>query len=392
MVPRQSRRSDAICWQPAATNCNLFDEFRFFNARTKMSLLLLVTLACTGLLAEQGSATTLLFDSGREGYRRYRIPALLTTRQGAVLAFCEGRKAGGGLLGDIDIVMKRSDDSGKTWSPLVVIADDGPHTLGNPCPVVDQQDGTIWLGLTRSHGEDTEEAIVAGKSRETTRVLVTFSKDDGKTWAPLRDISTAARKPNWTWYGTGPGVGIQLAKGRLLIPCYHAEAGTQIYRSHMIWSDDRGQSWKYGDAIGEMCSECQVAERKDGSLLLSARTMTGKGQRTTALSKDGGATWSAATLDANLYDPGCQASLFRSGGTGESLWLYSHPAGPNGRRELTVRQSSDEGRTWSNGQRLRGGDSQYSCLALLPDRSVGCLYDCWVDGNYRLFFVRFQQE
>jgi sialidase-1 len=347
--------------------------------------------------SEKEPATTLLFDSGQEGYKRYRIPALLTTSGGTVLAFCEGRKGGGGLLGDIDIVLKRSSDSGKTWQPLQIVADDGPHTLGNPCPVLDQHDGTIWLALTRSHGMDTEESITAGMSRETTRVFLTFSKDDGKTWSPLREISATTRQPNWTWYGTGPGIGIQLKSGRLLIPCYHAEAETEIYRSHMIYSDDHGTTWKLGSTVGEMCSECQVAERSDGTLVLSARTMKGQQQRTVALGKDAGQTWSPTERDPNLYDPGCQANIFRLTLGGQkkeekNRWLYSHPAGPEGRRNLTVRLSYDEARTWPVGKVLRPGDSQYSCLAVLPDRSLGCLYDCWVNGNYRLYFARFSLD
>lgn len=365
----------------------------FFRSCRFVALLGLLSIgwACTEA-AEP--TTTLLFDSGREGYRRYRIPALLTTPRGIVLAFCEGRKDGGGLTGDIDIVLKRSTDGGKTWQPLEVVAYGGPHTLGNPCPVVDGSDGTIWLALTRSHGSDTEAAIVAGQGRETTRVLLTSSRDDGKTWDPPRDLTAAAKAPDWTWYGTGPGLGVQLHSGRLVVPCYHAEAGTKTYRSHVITSDDHGRTWQRGAAVGEHCTECQVAERLDGTLVLSARTLQGQPERTTAVSRDGGRTWSEPVRDPNLYDPSCQAALYRlpAGAKDPPRWLYCHPAGPDGRRNLTVRLSTDEGRSWPVGRRLRVGDSQYSCLARLPDGHVGCLYDCWVDGNYRLFFVRFELD
>ncbi len=351
------------------------------------ALSLLLVFAIVERAAAQEPPSLLLFDSGKEGYKRYRIPALITTAKGTALAFCEGRKAGGGLTGDIDIVVKRSSDSGKTWSALQVVMAGGGHTLGNPCPVVDR-DGTIWLALTRSHGQDIETDIVAGKSREVTKVFMTFSKDDGKTWAALRDISPTARKANWTWYGTGPGVGVQLKSGRIVVPSYHAEANTKNYRSHMIYSDDAGKTWQLGDSVGEHCTECHVAERIDGSLVLSARTIKGKQERTTALSKDGGKTWSAVGYDAALYDPSCQACLFRMT---DAKWLYTHPAGP-GRRDLTIRISNDEGKTWPASKLLRKGDSQYSCLARLPDGTIGCLYDCWVDGNYRLFFTRFNLD
>lgn len=357
---------------------------------TTFLLLALVTGLEQAIAAEP--ASTLLFDSGKEGYRRYRIPALLSTPPGTLLAFCEGRKDGGGLTGDIDIVLKRSTNSGKTWEALQVVADDDTHTLGNPCPVVDRKTGTIWLLLTRSHGQDTEDTITAGKSRETTRVLVTFSRDDGKTWAALRDITAAVKKPSWTWYGTGPGIGVQLQSDRLVIPCYHAEAETKTYRSHMIYSDDQGKTWKQGEAVGEDCSECQVAERKDGRLVVSARTLKGEPRRTTAVSPDGGVRWSKTQREPNLYDPSCQAALYRltaAGDKNKARWLYAHPAGPDGRRNLTVRLSNDEGLTWPIARLLRSGDSQYSCLALMPDGGIGCLYESWVDKNYRLFFMRF---
>lgn len=332
----------------------------------------------------------LLFDSGQDGYKRYRIPSLITAPSGAVLAICEGRKDGGGLLGNIDLVLRRSLDNGQTWQPLQVIADDGGNTLGNPCAVLDEKTKTIWLAFTRSLGSDTEETIVAGTSRERTRVLVTRSTDNGETWSKAVDISATAREPRWTWYGCGPGVGIQLQSGRLVIPSYHAEEKTGIYRSHMIFSDDHGETWQYCAAVGEQCGECHVAERRNGELVLNARTNQGRERRTTAISKDGGKTWSQAGFDENLYDPHCEACLLRlprMEKQDHSLWLFSHPAGP-GRRNLTLRASRDEGQSWREVRQLRSGDSQYSCLSLLPSGEIGCLYDCWVEGNYRVFFTK----
>jgi len=336
----------------------------------------------------------LLFKSGREGYLRYRIPALLTTSRGTLLAFCEGRKDGGSLQGNIDIVLKRSEDGGKSWSKLRTIADAGGDTLGNPCPVIDRKTGTIWLALTRSVGSDTEDGIVAGTSRDFTRVLMMSSSDDGRTWSAPRDISATTRQPHGTWYGTGPGIGIQLQSGRLLIPCYHAEAKTKIYRSHAIFSDDQGKTWRVGKPAGEHCTESQAAERGDGAVVLSARSIMGKPTRTIAVSKDGGGTWSAATRDASLYDSSCQASLYVLPGatqkSGETKgWLYSHPAGPEGRRNLTVRWSGDEGRTWSRQLQLHTGDSQYSCLSRTSTGRIGCLYESWTNNNYQIYFTTF---
>src|SRR5262249_19705236 len=155
-----------------------------------------------------------------------------------------------------------------SWQPLQVVADDGPNTLGNPCPVLDRSTGIIWLPFTRSLGQDLESQIVDGTSAGTTTVWLTRSADDGATWARPVEITAEAKRVDWTWYGTGPGVGIQLSDGRLLVPSYHAEAGTKAYRSHSIYSDDHGSTWKRGDTVQMQSSECQAVERTDGTVVL----------------------------------------------------------------------------------------------------------------------------
>ncbi|MCC7425038.1 MAG: exo-alpha-sialidase [Planctomycetaceae bacterium] len=354
-----------------------------------------VALAFLTVLGSVGAAEPepmRLFQSGRDGYPRYRIPSLVVTPGGVVLAICEGRKGGRGLLGDIDLVVRASRDSGKTWSPLQVFADEGEHTLGNPCAVVDQMTKDVWVAFTRSKGSDTEEGIVAGTSDERTRVRVTKSSDGGATWSAPVDITATAKDPSWTWYGTGPGVGIQLKSGRLVVPSYHVKEKASVYRSHMVYSDDHGRTWRRGDPVGEHSSECHVAECGDGTLVLNARTTEGLDRRTIARSTDGGETWSAAAKDENLYDPHCEACLFALPPlNNEPRWIFTHPAGP-GRRNMTVRLSRDEGKSWPVARKLLDGDSQYSCLALLPDGSIGCLLDRWESGNYQLDFVRFTRE
>jgi len=357
-----------------------------------MRPLLAIALLLASLAQSQAQdAPVHLFVSGKEGYPRYRIPSLLVAPNGDLLAVCEGRKDGGGLKGNIDIVMKRSTDLGKTWSKLEVVASDGDNTLDNPCLLTDKKTGTIWLGLTRSLGTDTEEGIVAGTSKERTRVFVISSKDSGKTWSEPRDISETARDPKWTWYGTGPGSGVQLKSGRLVIPSYHSHEKDKVYRSHMVFSDDGGKTWKRGDAVGRQIGECHVVEKQDGGLILNARTNEGKERRAIARSKDGGETWSEAEHDA-LYDPHCQGCLIRlPDADGKPQWLFSNPAGPK-RRDLTVRLSFDEGKTWSRSKLIQAGDAQYSSLALLPDGTIGCLFDRWESGNYQLYYARFRLD
>lgn len=334
-----------------------------------------------------------IFHSKHDGYPRFRIPSLVVTKAGTVLAICEGRADGGGLQGNVDLVCRRSSDHGKTWYSLRVIADAGKDTLGNPCAVVDRHTGHVWLAFTRSPGSFTEAQITRGESEGSTRVFVTHSKDDGSSWSKPRDIASTTKKRGWTWYGTGPGVGIQLANGRLLIPSYHCGGRKGVVtRSHSIFSDDHGKTWQLGASAGAGNGECQALQRKDGSLYLSART-SGDGplERSIVTSSDRGASWSPKQFDKSLFDPHCEASLLALPSASKKnlvppTWLYCAPAGPK-RHDLTIRVSRDEGRTWQPSYLLRKGDGQYTSMALLADGRLGVLYDCWEDDNYQLYFA-----
>ena len=334
-----------------------------------------------------------LFHSGREGYPRYRIPSLVMTGNDSLLAICEGRKDGGGLQGNVDLVLKRSSDNGETWSPLVLVVDGDDDTLGNPCSVLDRDTGLVWLAFTRSPGNFTEVQITQGESTGSTRVFLTHSRDHGKTWAKPEDLTANLKRAGWTWYGTGPGVGIQLQGGRLLIPSYHTEGEQgRITRSHVIFSDDHGKTWELGADAGIGNGECQVLQRRDGGIYLSARTAGGGPfQRSIVISSDRGTSWSKKSFDASLFDAHCEASLLAIAADvakrKSSLWLYCHPAGPT-RHNLTLRISRDEGRTWPQSVLLRKADSQYSSMAVLRDGSIALFYDCWEDKNYQLNFTR----
>jgi len=329
---------------------------------------------------------TNVFVSGVEGYHTYRIPALLVTPKGDLLAFCEGRKNSRSDTGDIDLLVKRSVDGGRTWSRSEIVWDDGSNTCGNPCPVVDRTTGVIWLPMTWNLGQDKESEIIRNTSKDTRRVFVTHSDDDGRTWAKPEEITAQTKRPDWGWYATGPGVGIQLergpAKGRLLIPCdhsYRTPEGATVYGSHVTYSDDHGQSWRLGGIIRPAVNECQVVELSDGTLLNNMRN-SDRSQTTRAIatSTDGGMTWSAVRHDPVLVEPICQASLLRDPTPqGPSRLLFSNPAHaePGQRRDMTVRMSGDEGKTWPVRRVLWSGPAAYSCLAVLPDGAVACLFE-----------------
>jgi sialidase-1 len=318
-----------------------------------------------------------VFVAGTDGYHTYRIPSLLVTSKGTVLAFCEGRKTGRGDAGNIDVVLRRSFDGGNTWQPLQVVWDDGPNTAGNPCPVVDRTTGTIWLPLTWNLGTDTESLIKKGASKRSREVWMTKSTDDGVTWSKPVDITAATKPPDWTWYATGPGCGIQTRSGRLVIPCDHALAGSGLYRSHVIYSDDHGDTWKLGGVIGDKVNECQVAELGDGRLMMNMRSYNGKHCRAVSTSGDGGLTWTPAADEPALVEPVCQAAFIGIAdpqNAGRGILVFSNPASTK-REKMTIRLSMDEGKTWPVSALLYGGPAAYSALAQLPDKRIACLFE-----------------
>lgn len=339
-----------------------------------------------------------LFVAGLEGYNTYRIPALIATPAGTLLAFCEGRKYGPSDMGDIALLVKRSTDGGQTWSSQHVVWDDIGNTCGNPCPVIDGETGIVWLPMTWNRGEDRESAIIAGSSRDTRRVFLTHSADDGLSWAPPNEITTQVKCDDWTWYATGPGAGIQMGHGphagRLVVPCDHIEAQTRHYYSHVIYSDDHGRTWQRGGRTPQHgVNECEVVELPGGRLMLNMRNYDRtQHSRKISLSADGGLTWGDIRPSQALIEPICQASIRRctGPGDGEEVLLFSNPAHEQERVNMTVRLSHDGGQTWPIARTLHPGPSAYSCLACLPEGDVACLYEAGLEHPYEtIVFARF---
>lgn len=325
-----------------------------------------------------------VFVSGTEGYHTFRIPALAVTRRGTVLAFCEGRRGGRGDSGNIDLVLRRSLDGGTTWESLQVVWDDGGNTCGNPAPVVDRRTGTVWLLMTWNDGNISESEINQGKG--VRDVWVTQSRDDGRTWSNPVNISARVKKPNWRWYATGPGHGIQTHDGRLLIPCDHS-TGPEFgeWRSHAIFSDDGGQTWNVGgEEPGAFTNESTIVELADGSLYLNMRSYMDDRRRRVSFSRDGGATWTESVADNALIEPRCQGSAIRYTRQPRSALnriLFSNPASEK-REKMTVRLSYDEAKSWEVSRLVHEGPAAYSDLAVLPDSRVGLLYERGMEHPY----------
>lgn len=318
-----------------------------------------------------------LFESNTAGYHCFRIPSLVTTPEGVILAFCEARRETCRDHADVDLVMRRSLDGGRTWSKLTVLFNDGEHTIGNPCPVVDRSSGTIWLPFCRNNRD----------------ILMTSSGDAGLTWSQPVDITAVAKKDEWHWVGTGPGHGIQLQSGRLLIPCWADETPQLGERqtSYVFYSDDHGTTWAIGGTLtSNQSDECEVVELHDGTVYMNARSRQNQKKRAVSISRDEGQTWSPITFDPLLPEPSCQGALIRfrhrtSSQAGSLVLVF--PRNPSARQTLTVHLSHDEGLTWGLQRPIYTGPAAYSDLTVSADQEVLCLFE--KDNYSSLSLARF---
>jgi sialidase-1 len=275
--------------------------------------------------------------------------------------------------------------------------------------VADESTGTIWLLLTHNLGEDREGQIIAGTSRGTRTVWVTSSEDDGLTWATPREITADVKKPQWTWYATGPGAGIQIKngphKGRLVIPCDHISrgGGKGSGNSHVIYSDDHGETWQLGGEPPQAeFNESQIVELADGRLMLNMRNaVSGKRadaphERGVCISDDGGLTFINLRRDPALVEPIGQASILRYSwpeDPGRGRILFANPASTKDRVSMTIRMSYDEGQTWPVQKLIFEGKSAYSSLVRLPEGAIGLLYEAGDRTPYeRIDFARFNLQ
>lgn len=336
-----------------------------------------------------------LFKAGENGYACYRIPAVVTTNSGTVLAFSEARKKGCSDTGDIDLVMKKSTDSGATWSDLKIIWDDQANVCGNPAPVVDKETGDIHLLSTWNNGEDHESEIINGTSIETRLVYHLKSNDDGETWSEPKNITQSTKKEDWTWYATGPVHGIQLErglhKGRLVIPCDHIERDSKKYYSHAIYSDDHGTTWELGESTPiDQVNECTVAELSNGDILLNMRNYDRKATkaRQIAISKDGGKTWVNQEFDIELPEPRCQGALLSVKNNNKNVLLFTNPADSIARVNMMLSVSYDDGLNWSKKIPIYKSHSAYSDLTELNDGNVLVLFEAGINSAYEGIYYK----
>ncbi|WP_455638770.1 sialidase family protein [Parabacteroides sp.] len=339
----------------------------------------------------QESPTTDIFQQGQDGYACFRIPAIVQSKAGTLLAFAEARKNSCSDTGNIDLVVKRSEDGGKTWSKAITVWDDGDNVCGNPAPIVDQETGRIILVACHNLGEDHEKEIIDRTSKDSRRIYVLHSDNDGKSWSAPKDITSSVKRPDWTWYATGPCHGIQLQhkkyKGRLVVSANHMVANTKTYHSQLIYSDDKGETWQLGGVVGQHGgNESSVVELKNGDLMLNMRNYNRKESksRSYAISRDGGETISDMQYLPELIEPICQGSTlnYMKNNKVSSNILFSNPASIDKREKMTVKLSEDNGKTWPYACLIYAGPSAYSDLVNLPEGKIGLLYEYGTNNPY----------
>jgi sialidase-1 len=345
-----------------------------------MKLCALVVWLVSSVATAQEPGRADLFTAGTGGYAIYRIPGIVVTKKGTVLVYCEARKSAKGDWGTIDVMTRRGADGGATFdAPRKIVeppAMTGDVTVNNPLAIADPQSGAVHFFYCINYA----------------RCFYTRSDDDGVTFSKPVEITSAFEelRPKFDWkvIATGPGHGIRMENGRLLVPVWLA-----LRHSHRpscvatIYSDDDGKTWHAGDIVVNDSketpnpSETAAVQLADGRVLVNVRNESLKHRRAIATSADGAHNWTKPHLADDLFDPICMASMIRRGDT----LLFLNPAGDartKSRSNLTLRLSKDDGKTWSPGKLVEPGIAAYSDMALLPDGTLLTFYESGgVDGK-----------
>ena len=349
-----------------------------------------------------------VFISGEEGYTTYRIPAIIKAPNNDLLAFCEGRVNSSSDFGNVDIVMKRSTNKGKSWSRLNIIVNNDSLQAGNSAPVVDVSDpefpsGKIYLFYNTGNNHESE----VRKAKGVREVWFISSINNGLSWSDPVNITTQTHKPNaptknstytfkedWRSYANTPGHALQIQsgkyKGRIFIAANHSEGNPknkfEDYRAHAYYSDDHGKTFNLSESLKIPGSnEATAAALSNGRLVLNARNQQGdKRYRIIAISNNGGKNWDSTYFDENLPDPVCQGSLLNIGTyKNKEILAFINAADTKNRNNLTLRISKDEGLSWfksgvidkTNDTKQITDYTAYSDIVLLNKNTIGILYE-----------------
>lgn len=339
--------------------------------------------------AQEVSSGQILFAAGDSGYACFRIPAIVSRDGKGLVAFCEGRRGGCSDFGDVDIVMRRSEDAGETWSPLERVVDWGELQAGNAAPVWDESDPMYPNGkllLFYNTGTASEWEVRSGKGRR--QAWFVSSVDGGRSWTSPQNITHFVHFDAWSadperderTLAFTPGHAIQLKKepfaGRLYVAANHSigepQEAFEDYRSFGIFSDDHGRTWsRSADVPVPASNEAMATETSNGSLELNIRMQDGRiRRRLIASSSDGGATWDTTYIEEVLVSPVCQASTLN---TGEAGMVFSGPNDEEERINLSLWRNKGDG--WGDPELIHAGFAAYSDLVPLEAGSIGVLFE-----------------
>ena len=338
---------------------------------------------------------TVVRNASDDGVAAYRIPGLVTTNAGTLVAVYDIRYNNSlDLQEDIDIGISRSTDGGRTWGPMILAMDmgtyggctQGENGIGDPAILIDRQTGRLFIVAAWTHALPQKSVawfkVGSGlEPEETAQLMISHSDDDGLTWSAPRSLTGMVKNPQWYFTFQGPGRGIQMADGTLVFATQFQDGKDRIPHSSIMYSRDHGETWTMGTAAWHNTTEAQVAEIEPGVLMLNMRNDLKTG-RVVRITRDLGRTWEDYPSQT-LVEPVCMASLLMVPATenvlGRDILLFSNPAHePRRRIDMTVRASTDLGRTWddSNSVVLDREDSWgYSCLTMIDPETVGILYE-----------------
>ena len=320
----------------------------------------------------------------------YRIPSLITSNSGTLLAITDARyENASDVPGVIDMFVRRSTDNGVNWGdPITIKTDHG----GDACTVVDKTTGRIFVFYAYSEFSTIFQSNGDPNNPATLRSQYKYSDDDGLTWSAAVDLTAGLYRPSveksfWASAGTG----IQLRNGTLVVPIAAVRNDNKIFGS-LLYSSDNGATWNRSQNNSFInFDENTIVELNDGRIMINARNHYGNGTRLVTYTDDLGTTWENYTFDDTLVDPISQGNILRYTSTldgyDKDRILFSNSGNSGSRKDGTMRVSYDEGQTWAHSKLYQTGFSAYSSMAILPDGKIGVLYE--VDGYKTIRFRRF---